>query len=139
MSNIKLELKRFSDNNFSIFGVLFVDDWPFCCVVEPSYSREKFGPIPAGDYEIVEHNSKKYPRCWRLEPTPGRVGILIHAGNTTLPKRDRPWGDTKGCLLVGAGWWHGTGVSNSATIKEELYRTLIAKGNKHAFKITEQF
>lgn len=49
--------------------------------------------IPAGVYDVVPHDSAKYPGVWRLLGVPGRTAILIHGGN--FPRH------TRGCILVG--------------------------------------
>jgi len=49
--------------------------------------------IPVGNYEVVKHSSKKFPKALRLEKVPSFTGILIHSGNTEK--------HTSGCILLG--------------------------------------
>lgn len=48
--------------------------------------------IPEGEYDVIPHNSAKFPNCWEVL-VPDRTGILLHAGNTIE--------DTDGCILPG--------------------------------------
>jgi len=105
---MKLVLKRYSENEESTLGLIFVDG------VFSVYSLEDEGRdkkvmhetrIPAGTYKIVlatwgghhERYSKMFPEIHKgmllLQNVPGFTGILIHIGNTD--------DDTSGCLLVG--------------------------------------
>lgn len=49
--------------------------------------------IPSGDYKMVKEMHPRFADVFRLSSVPDRLGILIHAGNTTH--------DTKGCILPG--------------------------------------
>ena len=39
--------------------------------------------IPAGVYECVHHNGRKFKDVWKLTNVENRTAILIHSGNTT--------------------------------------------------------
>lgn len=49
--------------------------------------------IPAGDYEVVTRESRKYGSHFLVKNVKGRNYILLHKGNY--------WRNTKGCILLG--------------------------------------
>lgn len=49
--------------------------------------------IPAGTYPCIPHDGPHWQDVWEITKVPGRIAILIHAGNTDV--------DTRGCVLVG--------------------------------------
>ena len=59
--------------------------------------------IPQGLYNVVPHNSKKFPNTWQIMNVPGRTGILFHAGNyaCTVEGRELHKSDTQGCIMPG--------------------------------------
>ena len=58
------------------------------------YKVKHHTAIPSGTYEVVKHDSKKFPKTLRLENVEGFSGIVIHAGTKEA--------HTSGCILVGA-------------------------------------
>ena len=57
------------------------------------YKIKHHTAIAAGEYHVVKHSSKKFPKALRIENVDDFVGILIHAGNTEK--------HTSGCILLG--------------------------------------
>jgi hypothetical protein len=105
---MNLKLLRYSSNNESTLGLLFVDDKFECYVLEDEYRAEKVKGetrIPAGTFDIkyrevisgmTERYRNKYDFfTWHLElqNVPNFKYVYMHAGN----KDD----DTDGCILVG--------------------------------------
>lgn len=111
---MKLTVNRFSDNNGSTLGLLFVDSKFFAFTLEDKYQAVKVPKetcIPEGYYELkinatdtpltIKHRevyNKGYSTPWfkyHIEITgiPHFQGVYIHAGNDK--------GHTEGCLLVG--------------------------------------
>jgi hypothetical protein len=105
---MKLLLLRYSDNNESTQGLLFIDGIFQCYTLEDEYrAKKKWGEtrIPKGNYRILlrksglTHNKykKRFPEMHKgtlhLQDVPGFEYILIHIGN-----KDE---DTAGCILVG--------------------------------------
>lgn len=77
-------------------GELFVEGEHFCWTLEDPWINNRVGQscIPAGSYRVVLTISARFGRQMpRLLDVPGRLGILIHTGNTDA--------DTEGCILVG--------------------------------------
>jgi uncharacterized Zn-binding protein involved in type VI secretion len=71
--------------------------------------------IPAGEYEIVWHQGRKFVKALRLRGSgvQDSRAILIHAGNTAR--------DTEGCLLPGSGY-----VLNSVTGSQAMVKKIYA-------------
>ncbi len=113
---MELKLIRIIDDNDAIYGVLLVDRRPYCLTLEPSSTREKFGPIPPGQYQLRPFSGKKFKNCWVVTPTPGRIGILIHSGNYSE--------DTKGCILVGESFWLDNGIRGGLEVMDRLRKLL---------------
>jgi hypothetical protein len=108
-------LQRLKHNQYGMFGVMFVDNRPYCMTLERPWldNQRNISCIPSGIYKVVPHNGAKYKGVWRLENVPNRAGILIHAGNTMK--------DTDGCILVGDGTMV-TGVSHSRIALDRMRR-----------------
>lgn len=90
---IDLDLVRhYFDDKYTV-GKLYVSGEYVCDTLEPA-KVGSYPCIPSGDYNVVLAPSPKFGKLMpRLCNVPGRVGILIHQGNS--PK------DTHGCILVG--------------------------------------
>ena len=58
------------------------------------YKVKNHTAIASGTYQVVKHESKKFPNSIRLEDVPNFTGIVIHGGNNEE--------DTSGCILLGA-------------------------------------
>jgi len=92
VSIVRLE----EDFTFGTFGMLLIDGSIFCATLEPPDLLNKVGRscIPAKSYEIARYFSTKFHKeLYRVQNVPGRIGIVIHAGNTV--------NDTAGCILLG--------------------------------------
>ena len=77
-------------------GELLVEGEHLCFTLEdPWLDNEPFKScIPTGTYGVVLTLSTRFGREMpRLLGVPGRLGILVHSGNTDA--------DTEGCILVG--------------------------------------
>jgi hypothetical protein len=77
-------------------GELLVEGEHFCWTLERPWRDNIPGTscIPLGAYSVFLTLSTRFKREMpRLIGVPGRVGILIHSGNTDH--------DTEGCILVG--------------------------------------
>lgn len=57
------------------------------------YKVKHHTAIPTGTYEVVKHNSKKFPKTLRLQNVDGFSGIVIHGGTKEA--------HTSGCILLG--------------------------------------
>ena len=114
---------------------LFVDNKPFCFVIEDGHRDQKIAGetrIPAGKYQIVPRREGKFYEQYKrqhghnfvphLLNVPNFGLILIHIGNTIK--------DTRGCLLanrfVGLGTDGNYLGSDSTSIYKLLY-SLMAK------------
>ncbi len=100
-----LFLNEIGTTNNSTASHLFVDNRPFCFVVEDGYRDKKVKHetrIPAGRYQIKPRREGFFYENYRsrfghkfvphLQDVPGFEYILIHIGNTIK--------DTSGCLLL---------------------------------------
>lgn len=104
---MQLTVHRYSDQNDSTLGLLFVDGWFECYTIEDRFREKKvWGKtrIPEGKYEIelkkqsrfdkkYEKRIRNYKGMLHILNVPNYKGVLIHIGNTAE--------DTAGCLLVG--------------------------------------
>lgn len=103
-----ITLQRYSTNNESTLGLLFIDGVFECYTLEDEYRQEKVmheTRIPEGTYKITlakwgnhhERYKVKFPEFHKgmllLENVPNFQGILIHMGNTD--------DHTSGCILLG--------------------------------------
>lgn len=64
-------------------------------------NRSDISCIPAGEYPLVWHESKKHKAC-HVKDVPGRSGILIHSGNLAGDADKGFKTDSEGCILLGA-------------------------------------
>lgn len=112
-----LRLKRVFQNDKYTIGNLYWDDMYLCDTLEPPV-KVAHPCIPKGTYEIKYLYSGKFgcdmPTLMNVN---GRLGILIHTGNTP--------DDTKGCILVGRNTMVGKVLRSKTTF---YYLTSILKG-----------
>lgn len=101
-----LVLQRGLETAAGTKGVIQCEGKTLCYTVEEKwrnnapadYKGETESCIIPGMYKVVRHGWEQdakthFKRVWRLLDVPGRDGVLIHYGNTTI--------DTEGCILVG--------------------------------------
>lgn len=105
---MRLELKRFKQDAVT-FGKLYLNGYknaPDIYTLELPWrdNKRNISCIPQGLYNVVPHNTNKYPKSYRLLNVPDREGILIHEGNfaSSVKFANRTYEpETKGCILVG--------------------------------------
>ncbi|MEE9118546.1 MAG: DUF5675 family protein [Calditrichia bacterium] len=91
-----VEIIRLEENwDQGTFGVLKINKEVFCCTLEPPdrLNAQNISSIPAQQYICERYRSLKYGETFQVTNVPGRLGILIHAGNVV--------GHTKGCIILG--------------------------------------
>lgn len=103
-----LELKRYSKNDESTLGLLFINRVFFCYTIEDTYQKEKIAGkthIPRGIYRITLRNEggmtkkykKRFPGTHRgmlwLRNVLNFEYVYIHIGNKSE--------NSEGCILVG--------------------------------------
>ncbi len=90
-----LKLTRVASSSKGTFGVITIDDVPFCVTCEDPWNNNErmISCIPPGVYPCAKFNGTKFKDVWEVKNVPGRSAILFHAGNTI--------NDTHGCILVG--------------------------------------
>lgn len=121
---------------------LFVDNKPFCFVIEDGYNEPKVPGktrIPPGRYQIIQRKRGKFYEKYKtnhkhtfaieLKGVPGFTDILIHIGNTV--------GDTRGCLLVNKGLNISPTGAYFGKESTDVYLALYAKING-AFERNEE-
>ena len=94
--NPVLELIRLEeDERFGTFGILKIQKEVFCVTLEPSdrLNAPNTSSIPAQQYTLRRHASQKFGDTFEVTNVPGRVAVLIHAGNVV--------GETQGCIILG--------------------------------------
>ena len=105
---MKLHLFRYSENDESTLGLLYVNGKFICYTLEDQYQENKVYEetrIPVGEYKITlrtvggfhERYKVKFKDIHKgtlwIRDIPGFEYVLIHCGNTD--------NDTAGCILVG--------------------------------------
>lgn len=98
---MSVKIKRICTSELGTFGVLLVDDLPFCVTLEdPDRNNDGIvgnernqSCIPAGRYKCAPYPSQKFGMTYIVQSVPGRMGILFHAGNSHH--------NTTGCILLG--------------------------------------
>ena len=96
---MKVVINRFQNQTQQTLGELYVfdgDDVVYkCLTLELGWKENKrrVSCIPKGEYEVIEHVSPKFGKCFWLQDVPNRSEILIHRGNY--------YTDILGCILVG--------------------------------------
>jgi len=132
---MKLTLKRFHFADTYTIGKLFIEDKPFCDVLEDVVrDKNKDGDlqddgeakvygrtaIPFGTYKVVLTMSNRFKVLLPLLlDVPEFEGVRIHAGNTSE--------DTHGCLLVGENKEKGKVLNSKATMEKLMPILRIAK------------
>lgn len=120
-----MKLYRVASSEKGTFGVLVINDLPFCVTMELPWrdNKTEISCIPAGTYKWKRHVSQNvskasdYKVIW-LQDVPGRSYIYIHVAN---------WpSEVKGCIGVGMRFGHAKeyGVLESKTAMEALLAQL---------------
>lgn len=141
-----IELKRYSSNNESTLGLLFINGEFQCYTLEDEYREVKVmheTRIPNGSYNIIlakggghhERYKLKFPEIHKgmllLENVPNFTGILIHMGNTD--------DHTSGCILLGNTANNNKVADGFIGESEKAYKNaypLIAKAISEGEKVT---
>lgn len=131
---MKIDLLRYSANNESTLGLLFIDGVFECYTLEDEYREVKVmheTRIPEGTYKISlakwgshhERYGKKFPEFHNgmliLENVPNFTGILIHMGNTD--------DHTSGCILLGNTANNNKYADGFIGESEKAYRSVYPK------------
>ena len=132
---MNLTLKRFHFADTYTIGKLFIEDNPFCDVLEDVVrDKNKDGDlqddgeakvygrtaIPFGTYKVALTMSNRFKVLLPLlVDVPEFEGVRIHAGNTSE--------DTHGCLLVGENKEKGKVLNSKATMEKLMPILRIAK------------
>ena len=107
---MKVEVRRFNQNDKSTVGLLFINGVFQCFTLEDTYNLPKKPSetcIPVGIYRLSLQKAgklyadyaarfKEYKGMILVNKVPNFTGIMIHIGN--YPK------DTAGCILVGGAY-----------------------------------
>lgn len=138
---MKLDLKRFSTQNDSTLGLLFVNGEFECFVLEDEYRDVKVKGetrIPCGFYKIKKREvlsglTKKYRAKFdwfdyhfQLQDVPNFNYVYLHIGNDTS--------NTDGCLLLNNGIKsnaHGRSQKNLGTESTSAFKRLYQKMSKN--------
>ena len=104
----KALLQRFYHNDVT-FGRLTFEWLPqqpniFTIELPLKDNKPLISCIPQGLYNVIPHNSKRFPNTWQLLNVPGREAILIHSGNyasDVMMGKELHKSDTQGCILPG--------------------------------------
>lgn len=92
-----LTLKRFTENPFGTFGVLY-DDTFICATLERNWQDNKHDVscIPIGEYTCKRITSPRFGDTFEVTNVPNRTEVLLHKGNFM--------NDSHGCILLAAGF-----------------------------------
>ena len=143
---MNLTLIRFSHNNESTLGSLYIDGKPECFILEDQPQQKKVmheTRIPAGTYKIklrtegrwnmkmLGHKNDELRKLHKgmlwLQDVKGFEYILIHPGNTD--------NDTSGCMIPGTTVTHNAYnrgyIANSTEAYINLYRQCIEALNRN--------
>lgn len=114
-------LKRTQSNEKGTFGVLSINDIPFCVTLEETWldNQNQISCIPAGKYDVIAYSGTKYKNVWLVQEVPNRSAILIHWGNTEK--------NTAGCLLMGSEFDGQGGILGSMKAIDRLRKVLPKK------------
>ena len=128
-----LILKRTYKENYTK-GELKIKDYANFDFLELTYNNNKkdISCIPEDEYLVKCHNSPKFGKCLKVfnagkKEVIGRTDILIHSGNAvadftfynSLKQMTKYKCDSKGCLLVGFGFFEVKDIED----KEQAYIT----------------
>lgn len=128
---MKVELKRVAYTKQGTFGVLLIDGIPqFVTLEDPDNNNAQgISCIPTGTYNVVPHDSDKFPNTYHVTTVPERGSILIHSGNTI--------NDTEGCILLGTFYSNLGQLPSIAGSKDALNKfRSIAKRDNFTLNIT---
>ena len=107
-------------------GEMLVEGVHFCNTLELPWLNNLQGKscIPVGTYKVILSYSTRFRREMpRLIGVPGRLGILIHSGDT--------YEDTEGCILVGDGQNPADfAASNSRAVLGHFLSWFASNGNE---------
>jgi hypothetical protein len=114
-------LRRDQTSADGTFGTMFYNGKQICLTCELPWddNAPDASCIPAGNYQVIPHNSPDHPNTWEITGVPGRSGILIHNGNVET--------QSLGCILVGNSFGNVNGspaVLNSVYTLNQLRQTL---------------
>lgn len=141
-----LHLVRFSDDDLSTKGLLYINDRFQCFTLENPFQETKIPGktrIPNGIYELAIKESspmsdkykKRYPdmhngMIW-IKNIPNFESVYIHVGNTP--------NDTEGCILVGETFSLDGMLASSSVAYIDLYEKIIdtIKSSKQFIAIGE--
>lgn len=133
-----LVLTRFISNNRGTLGYLEIPsecDPTIYFTLERGWNnnRPNVSCVPVGQYQLLRHNTRKYPNTWALVgdtightpcPDKPRYACVFHAGNSST--------DFSGCIGLGyrADILAGYGISQSTKAIIEFKRHLDGIYNK---------
>lgn len=89
---MQVTLRRLPSTTNGTFGVLFIENTPFCLTLERPAIGE-YPCIPKGTYKCNRFKSPANGDCWLLENVPNRTMIEIHPANI--------YTELKGCIAPG--------------------------------------
>lgn len=136
-----IHIVRFTDNDTSTQGLLYIDNKFQCFTLEDAYRQEKISGItriPNGIYELglkesspmSDKYAKRFPQAHKgmiwIKGIPNFENVYFHIGNT--PK------DTQGCILVGETFTHEGMLASSTNAYIDFYDSVIDK-----IKTSKQF
>lgn len=106
-------LQRLKEDEYGTHGELLSDQGKPIGVYTLEHAWKENAPnvscIPVGEYRCSSYSSDHFKDVWQVKNVPGRIAILIHAGNSLR--------DTHGCILVGMRpSKEGVGQSQAALI-----------------------
>jgi hypothetical protein len=93
---MKAKLIRLEKSEEGIFGVLRIENQPFCLTLERPWKNNipNISCVPSDIYLCRRVQSPNFGETFEIEGVPGRSKILFHAGNRIK--------DSKGCVLLGS-------------------------------------
>lgn len=127
-----IHIVRFSDDNVSTKGLLYINDSFQCFTLEDPYQDEKIKGktrIPNGIYELgIKESSpmsdkyeKRFPESHKgmiwIKGIPNFENVYFHIGNTAK--------DTEGCVLVGETFTTDGMLASSTNAYIDFYDTVI--------------
>lgn len=130
-----IRLARIANTPGGMFGVLKLNELPFCVTLEPQerQNREFISCIPIGQYICKKYNSSTHESTWEVTMVPERTYILFHAGNVL--------NNTKGCILIAQHYGKLSGdlaiMNSGKTFKK--FMDITHSYNELVLTITEAF
>ena len=91
-------LRLNEDPHEGTFGVLLIQEKPFCVTLEPGdlLNSEFRSSIPAQQFWCAKRYSPKFHDTYKVLDVPERTEVLFHPGNTVE--------DTEGCIVLAQYW-----------------------------------